>query len=133
MTRIVLFFAYALSLLPLSVLYGLSDVLAFLLYHVARYRRGVVRQNLVSSFPEKTMGEIKDIERKFYRWFCDYSVEAIKLLTMSRAELDCRPRAVSASSTTPCTAKPSTSSSSANARSIPRECPRQRSRSCDSW
>ena len=34
---------YALSLLPLRVLYLLSDLLYFPLYYVVRYRRGVER------------------------------------------------------------------------------------------
>ncbi len=81
---------YLLSLLPLRVLYGLSDCFAFIIYYVARYRRSVVRKNLTSSFPEKDLSEIIGIEKRFYRWFCDYFVEAVKLLSISDAELDRR-------------------------------------------
>ena len=81
---------YALSLLPLGVLYALSDMFYFLVYRVLRYRRGVVRHNLTSSFPEKSAPEIKKIERQFYHWFCDYFMESIKLLSISRDELDRR-------------------------------------------
>ena len=38
-------FWYMLSLLPLRVLYLLSDLIYYLLYYVIRYRRKVVRQN----------------------------------------------------------------------------------------
>ena len=69
---------YLLSLLPLRVLYLLSDLIYYLLYYVIRYRRKVVRQNLIGSFPEKNMAEIIRIEKKFYAWFCDYVVENIK-------------------------------------------------------
>lgn len=90
MTKLVYNVFYAISLLPLGVLYAMSDVLAFLLYHVVRYRRGIVRRNLATSFPEKSHKEIKAIEMKFYRWFCDYFLEAIKLLGISDEELNRR-------------------------------------------
>ena len=71
---------YLLSLLPLSVLYLLSDLLYIPLYYGIKYRRKVVRTNLTNSFPEKTKEEIIRIEKQFYHFFCDYIVETIKLL-----------------------------------------------------
>ena len=47
----------------------------------------MVQQNLVNSFPSRPASEINDIERKFYRNLCDFSVESLKLLTMSGNEL----------------------------------------------
>lgn len=88
--KIVYAIFYAISLLPLRVLYVLSDMFSFLIYHVLRYRRGVVRGNLTSSFPEKSTKEIKRIERQFYQWFCDYFMESIKLLSISDEELNRR-------------------------------------------
>lgn len=81
---------YLISLLPLRALYCLSDAFSFIIYHVVRYRRKVVRENLTTSFPEKSHGEIKSIEKRFYRWFCDYFFEAIKLLSISEDELNRR-------------------------------------------
>ena len=81
---------YLISLLPLRVLYGFSDVLAYLAYYVVRYRRGIVRKNLTTSFPEKSPKEIIAIEKRFYRWFTDYFFEAIKLLSISEEELNRR-------------------------------------------
>lgn len=78
---------YAVSLLPLTVLYALADVLYVCTYYIIRYRRAVVRRNLVTSFPEKTTDEIADIERRFYRWLCDYFVETLKLASMSQSEM----------------------------------------------
>ena len=43
----------ALSVLPLRVLYILSDFLAWLAHSVVKYRVKVVRENLASAFPEK--------------------------------------------------------------------------------
>ena len=83
---------YAISLLPLWVLYRISDLLFLLVYYVIRYRRKIVRANMVSSFPEKQMRDIVSIEKKYYKWFCDYVVETIKMLTMSRREMKKRMR-----------------------------------------
>ena len=75
------------SLLPMRVHYILSDIMFPLIYYIIRYRRKVVRKNLTKSFPEKDMKEIKHIERKFYRFFCDYIVENIKALTISKENM----------------------------------------------
>lgn len=85
--RLVYGLFYALSLLPFRVLYCIADVEYFFLYYVLRYRRKIVRQNLSTSFPEKSEKELRSIERKFYRWLCDYFFEAIKLLSISEKEL----------------------------------------------
>lgn len=87
MTQIVYVLFYTLSLLPFRILYGMADIGYVLLYYIIRYRRCVVRKNLVTAFPEKSIDDIKTIERKFYHWFCDYFLEAIKLLSISEKEL----------------------------------------------
>lgn len=76
-----------LSRLPLCLLYGISDFEYLIVYRVLRYRRRTVRYNLTSSFPEKSIKEIRHIEQQFYHWLCDYFFEAIKLLTISDEEL----------------------------------------------
>lgn len=75
------------SLLPLSIHYLFADVMYFLVYRVVRYRCRIVRQNLTSAFPEKSLEEIKTIERGFYHWFCDYLVETFKLMTAGEQEM----------------------------------------------
>ena len=89
-SKLVYYIFYLVSLLPFRVLYILSDITYWLIYKLWGYRRLVVRNNLVSSFPEKNIDEIKDIEHKFYHWFCDYFFEAIKLLSISDRELNRR-------------------------------------------
>lgn len=78
---------YLISLLPLRMLYVLSDGLFYLIYYVVKYRRPLVRKNLTSSFPDKGEEEIVRIERAFYSWFCDYIVETLKLFTMSKEQM----------------------------------------------
>jgi KDO2-lipid IV(A) lauroyltransferase len=79
-----------LSGLHLRTLYLISDLLYILTYRLLRYRVKVVRQNLRNSFPQASENELKSIENSFYRNLCDYSVETIKLLTISREELSDR-------------------------------------------
>ena len=78
---------YVFSLLPFRVLYVISDFLYLVTYYVVKYRRCVIRQNIKSSFPEKSDIELRTIEKGFYHWFCDYLVETIKLMTMSKRQL----------------------------------------------
>ena len=79
----------ALSRLSMETLYFISDVVYLVLYRIIGYRKKLVRQQLHDSFPEKTEAELRDIEKKFYHWFCDYFVETIKLLTATDEEM-CR-------------------------------------------
>ena len=85
--RILIAIIYLLSSLPLRVHYLISNLLYYLLRYVVRYRLKVVRQNLSTSFPEKTEKELRKIERDFYRFFSDYIVESFKLLTISQEEM----------------------------------------------
>lgn len=78
---------YLVSKLPYRVLYVISDVADLVLYHIVRYRRDIVRRNITSAFPEKSLDECIAIERAFYKWFCDYFVETVKLMSVSRQEL----------------------------------------------
>ena len=57
---------YLLSLLPFCIHYLFSDLVYLILYRMIGYRVKVVRQNLTTSFPEKSEAEIREIERKFY-------------------------------------------------------------------
>lgn len=75
------------SRLPMWWLYRLSDLLFPLVYHVVRYRRRVVRDNLRRSFPERSALERRIIARRYYRFLCDYAVETIKLMTISPEEM----------------------------------------------
>lgn len=80
-------FFRVLSLLPLSVLHGISDFVFFLIYYVARYRKKVVLDNLRQAFPEKTETERRKIARSFYRNLTDLMVETLKALTMPEEEM----------------------------------------------
>ena len=90
-SKLVYWLTYAgmwlLALLPFRALYILSDGVCFLMRHVVHYRRKVVRKNLKNSFPEKSEAELREIEREFYRYICDYMLEEIKMMRMSFEDL----------------------------------------------
>lgn len=73
--------------LPFKALYALADITYFILYHLVGYRKGVVKQNLHESFPDKSEDQIMAITRGFYHWFADYIFETIKLLHVSDDEM----------------------------------------------
>lgn len=67
------------AILPMRILYILSDVLYVLIYKIVGYRLKIVRRNMQASFPEKSAQELKQLEKRFYHHFSDYIVETIKL------------------------------------------------------
>lgn len=76
------------SLLPLSVLYGLSDYLIYpLVRYVVRYRLKLVRKNIRLSFPEKSEEERRTITNNFYHHFADVIVEIIYGYRVSDKEM----------------------------------------------
>jgi KDO2-lipid IV(A) lauroyltransferase len=90
LNNIIVLFLKAFSYLPFWLLYLISDGAFILLFHIFRYRRQVVYENLRRSFPEKTEKEIDQIARRYFHHLCDVSLEAIKLHSISEEELDKR-------------------------------------------
>jgi len=74
--------AYLVSLLPFFILYAISDLAFLVVYHIARYRKEIVFNNLRIAFPEKTAEERRRIARQFYRNLVDTFMESIKLMSM---------------------------------------------------
>lgn len=78
---------WILSLLPLRILYFLSDIIYVLLYYIIGYRKKVVFNNLKLAFPEKSTAELIKIQKKFYHHFVDIFIEMIKSFTVSKEEV----------------------------------------------
>lgn len=85
--RIIIGLLTLLARFPLKILYLLSEFIYVLVYYVVRYRRKTVRHNLELVFSQKSRREVKGIERRFYRHFCDCIVETVKLLHISDEEM----------------------------------------------
>lgn len=83
-------FCYIITLLPLRVLYLLSDLIFLFLYYFPSYRRAIVAKNLRNSFPEKSEDELKIIARRYYRHMSDLIIETLKIMHMSKKEISKR-------------------------------------------
>ncbi|QQS27674.1 MAG: lipid A biosynthesis acyltransferase [Sphingobacteriales bacterium] len=81
------FAVFIISRIPFPLLYGVSDILRFLMFHVFGYRKKIVLANLRRCFPAKTEIEIQNIAWKFYRNFCDITLESIKTFHLSAKEI----------------------------------------------
>ena len=86
---------FGISLLPLSVLYLLSDSLYLFLNYGFPYRKKVIIDNLAKSFPDKSQKEITRLKSQYYAHFCDLIVEVIKAFSMSEKAWDKRVRFLS--------------------------------------
>ncbi len=75
------------GIMPFRMMYVLSDLFYFLIYHVIGYRRKIVECNLRNSFPEKNAAEISLCTQKFFSHLCDISLESIKGFSMTKKEL----------------------------------------------
>ena len=91
MSKIFYYLLYAIiwpiAVLPLGISHFFSDVLYYWVYYVFRYRRKLARKNILNAFPDKTDAERQKIEKDFYRHFCDYFFETVKLLCISDKEM----------------------------------------------
>ena len=78
---------WLLSLLPMRILYIISDALYGLFYYITGYRKKIILNNLQLAFPEKDLAELKKIRKKFFRHFTDLFVESVKAFTMSEKNI----------------------------------------------
>lgn len=72
--------------LPLPALYLLSVFAYALLYHVFRYRRGVVDDNLARAFPQWSKARRQQLARRFYRQLADNGAEIVRARHMPHDE-----------------------------------------------
>lgn len=79
-----------LSLLPLRLLYVLSDAIYLLFITLIPYRKKVVSQNIDKAFRQLSKEEKSKLRKDFYRFFSDLLVESIKNLSISKKELSRR-------------------------------------------
>ena len=76
-----------LSLLPLPVLYWLSDFAYLIVYKISGYRKDVVFENLANAFPDKSEAERKQIAGKFYHFMTDLMVEILWCFSLSEKRI----------------------------------------------
>src|SRR5690554_5273153 len=77
-----------LAKLPFSFIYRLSDILYYIVYYVAGYRKKVVNDNLKNAFPDRSNAEITQLSKQFFRFLCDLTLEVVKMNTMEENEFN---------------------------------------------
>ncbi|NOR73616.1 MAG: lipid A biosynthesis acyltransferase, partial [Draconibacterium sp.] len=89
-SNIGIFFLRLIAIFPYWMIFILSNMFYIVVYYIIGYRKKVVKENLQKSFPEKNEVEIQEISKKFFRHFCDLSLEAIKTHGMSESDANKR-------------------------------------------
>ncbi len=82
-----IFFIYFIAIIPFNILYVFSNFIAFILHRVIGYRKNIITNNLLKSFPEKTDAEIKQIIKKNYKNLSDLLIESLKGFTIDSKQL----------------------------------------------
>ena len=75
------------SYLPFRLLYFISDIFYYFLYYIIRFRRKIVRKNLVLSKIALNKKDLIRIEKKFYRHLTDVFFEMFKFYSISPDEM----------------------------------------------
>jgi KDO2-lipid IV(A) lauroyltransferase len=83
-------FLWIVSTLPFPLLYALSDVIYFIVYHLIGYRKTTVRSNIAMALPQLSDKERLVIEKKSYHHLCDMFLEMAKTMTISKKEINKR-------------------------------------------
>ncbi len=74
---------YLFAIQPLFLLRRWRDLLFFTIFHITKYRRNVVWENLKNSFPQKQNKELKQIEKKFYKHLSNLIIESLIFFRIS--------------------------------------------------
>ena len=75
------------SYLPFRLLYFIYDIFYYFLYYIIRFRRKIVRKNLVLSKIALNKKDLIIIEKKFYRHLTDVFFEMFKFYSISPDEM----------------------------------------------
>lgn len=78
------------AMMPMKVVYLLSDLLNFFLINIVKYRRKVIQLNLRNSFPKYSKNEIDGITNQFYRFFSDLILETLKGFSFGKTDWQTR-------------------------------------------
>ncbi|WP_299442014.1 lysophospholipid acyltransferase family protein [uncultured Aquimarina sp.] len=78
---------WIISKLPWRLFYLFSTCVYIFIYHIIRYRRKSVTENLILIFPEKPKQEIHKTRKAFYKHMCDMFLEMIKSISISDKDL----------------------------------------------
>jgi KDO2-lipid IV(A) lauroyltransferase len=82
-----MFFFILLSKIPFWLLYRVSDVFYFFMYYFPGYRKKIVKENLIKSFPSKNKKEINLLAKGFYSNLADLTLETLKIPAIKKPDM----------------------------------------------
>jgi len=74
---------FFLKILPIPFYYFIGNCFFYITYYLLRYRRDVVHQNIIKSFPGFDENKVTLVEKEFYRHLSDYFVESGAIVRLS--------------------------------------------------
>jgi KDO2-lipid IV(A) lauroyltransferase len=73
--------------IPTPFLYGISNLLRFVMDTVVGYRKKVITENIKNSFPSYSEQKIKETRKDFYKHFTDVLLENLLFARISKKQL----------------------------------------------
>jgi len=80
-------FNFIIYIIPFGIVYFISDILAFILQYVVKYRKKIIDKNLSSSFPDISQKELKKIKTEFYKNISDIFIETLKSSSINTSSM----------------------------------------------
>jgi KDO2-lipid IV(A) lauroyltransferase len=90
LASLLIFFIFLIGIIPFFLLYPFADLMYFFLFHVFRYRKKVIFDNLSASFPTMEQQKLNQLFSLSYKNLTDILVEGIKGFTMTRGQISRR-------------------------------------------
>jgi len=87
LASLLILFILLIGSIPFFLLYPFADLMYFLLFHVFRYRKKVIFDNLSASFPTMERQKLNQLFSLSYKNLTDILVEGIKGFTMTRSQI----------------------------------------------
>jgi KDO2-lipid IV(A) lauroyltransferase len=80
-------FAFFVGIIPFFILYVFSDIMRFILFRIAGYRKDVIIQNLENSAINDEKADLKKLISAIYKNLTDLIIEGIKGFSMTRNQI----------------------------------------------
>lgn len=87
LASLLIFVIFLIGMIPFFILYPFADLMYLLLFHIFKYRKKVIFENLSASFPEMEQQKFKRLFTLAYKNLTDLLVEGIKGFTMTRSQI----------------------------------------------
>jgi len=81
-----LIFIYSISFLPKTILYFISDSLAYILQYLVKYRVDLITRNLAACFPNRSKQDLETIKKQSYQNLADIILESLSFFRFKKKQ-----------------------------------------------